>query len=264
MDHSVWCWGSNDHGQIGPGSARALPQLVFDAGSADDISAASNHTCVQSADALSCFGDNAYGQVLVPPTYAKSLTPIFPSGVRHVSTGYFHNCVLLLDAGVSCWGDNPDLECSPDGGSPVGPTLHPWAGAVDQVGANQNSTCVVKNASVSCFGYGADGFGNPTTPGDLVVVAGTDDVRALAPGDNMAIAVLGDGGVVVWNKVTLDGLEYVRATAGMGGPVSAVTVGAQSACAVMTNGAVKCWGDNSVGELGRSGTGGGYQPQFWG
>ena len=65
----VACWGSNTAGQLGDGGTtdRFSPRLISGIGSVVDISAGGDHTCARSVrsgvETVSCWGDNAYGQI---------------------------------------------------------------------------------------------------------------------------------------------------------------------------------------------------------
>ncbi len=59
-DGSVWCWGANDHGQLGDGSIADRPAPVRVAGitKAVSIAAGSDRSCaVRADDAILCWGD---------------------------------------------------------------------------------------------------------------------------------------------------------------------------------------------------------------
>jgi hypothetical protein len=72
-DASVWCWGNNDHGQLGVSAPAVATSPVRAGGSllAAEVAAAGvatgfgNHTCAISRDRLTayCFGRNETGQL---------------------------------------------------------------------------------------------------------------------------------------------------------------------------------------------------------
>lgn len=62
----LWCWGRNDHGQVGDGSTveRAMPVEVSSRGQVVAVAVAEGHTCAQTRDgALWCWGLNDHGQL---------------------------------------------------------------------------------------------------------------------------------------------------------------------------------------------------------
>lgn len=54
-------WGSNSDGQLGPTVRWASPP--YDVGGFSTFEAGGRHTCGASDGELSCWGDNAYGQL---------------------------------------------------------------------------------------------------------------------------------------------------------------------------------------------------------
>ncbi|HVY40069.1 MAG TPA: hypothetical protein VHM31_19150 [Polyangia bacterium] len=113
-DGTVWCWGTNDHGQLGDGttSTRLLPSAVGALpGVAGSISANGRHACAQAGSgALSCWGWNGAGELGDGTTIDRHLpVPVsgLPNGVLQVSTAVNQNsCAALADGSIWCWGDN--------------------------------------------------------------------------------------------------------------------------------------------------------------
>jgi alpha-tubulin suppressor-like RCC1 family protein len=66
-DGTVWCWGSNQHGELGDGTAvdRGKPAPVVDLGSGViEVAAGTSHTCARKKDGeVWCWGFNAHGQL---------------------------------------------------------------------------------------------------------------------------------------------------------------------------------------------------------
>jgi alpha-tubulin suppressor-like RCC1 family protein len=65
-DGTISCWGSNDHGQLGDGSAEshAMPVSVPGITGATQIASGSAHVCARTSDGLvRCWGNNAHGQL---------------------------------------------------------------------------------------------------------------------------------------------------------------------------------------------------------
>lgn len=87
------CWGWNESGQTDYPIGRT--KLKF-----KSITSGGWHTCAISiAEQLSmplCWGTNDEGQVDVPD--------IVDRGVRVISAGIEHNCVVEQNGGVACWG----------------------------------------------------------------------------------------------------------------------------------------------------------------
>jgi hypothetical protein len=78
----LWCWGDNEHGQLGTDDveSRATPAPAASETLGTDVAAASAggaHSCAVKRDGSAwCWGDNLYGQLGVPGTPAQSRTPV--------------------------------------------------------------------------------------------------------------------------------------------------------------------------------------------
>ena len=123
----LWCWGANDHYQLGVSDRSDQPFAVM-AARVDPygfVAAGSAHTCVASAAGeVLCWGLNDHGQVSdtgdvdVQVPHRISVPPGVCGGL---TAGRGHTCALL-DGAVYCWGDNR-----------AGQLGNPAAGAVDHV-----------------------------------------------------------------------------------------------------------------------------------
>lgn len=93
-------------------------------------------------------------------------------------------------------------------------------------------------------------------------------VSTLAAGEYHTCAVTAAGGVKCWgaNGYGVLGTPSVEVSTtpvdvvGLGAAVSSVAAGAGHTCALTASGAVKCWGDNSFGQLGDADAVGGATP----
>jgi alpha-tubulin suppressor-like RCC1 family protein len=129
------------------------------------------------------------------------------------------------------------------------------------------ATCAVTTAGAAwCWGDNAFGeLGNGTTTGSTVPapVSGlTSGATAISVGPNYNTCAVVSGNVWCWgfsgagilgNGSSSDTDTPVE-LAGFSASVVSVAVGAQSACAILSSGAVECWGSNADGELGNGST----------
>ena len=116
-DGSVSCWGENTDGQLGDGTTtqRNTPTQISSLGTgktAVAISSGVYHTCAILDDGtVSCWGNNGDGQ-LGDGTTTQRGTPTQTSSLGTnrsavaLSSGGGHNCALLDNGTVSCWGRN--------------------------------------------------------------------------------------------------------------------------------------------------------------
>ena len=132
-DSGVKCWGDNQRGQLGIGTAiqhvgndpqqmgGALSYAPLGSNvSAGQVAAGYHHVCIitKAERRVKCWGSNDYGQLgygdgkgrgRFPEDMGDNLTYV-PLGEGRtalvVSAGGFHTCVLLDDFSVKCWGLN--------------------------------------------------------------------------------------------------------------------------------------------------------------
>jgi alpha-tubulin suppressor-like RCC1 family protein len=110
-DGSLYCWGSNNTGQIETGSSTVV---LFPVAIARDktwvhVSAGSTHTCaITDEDDLYCWGNNASGQLGDGTTTSSSAPVHVGSGWSTVSAGggAHFTCGVKTDGGLYCWGSN--------------------------------------------------------------------------------------------------------------------------------------------------------------
>jgi alpha-tubulin suppressor-like RCC1 family protein len=114
-DGTLWCWGFNNDGELGTGSAtdQYSPVQVGTRVGWDDVSAGQIATCALHGEpTLWCWGDNAFGQLGIGSTAGQSV----PARVgtqpfwHQVSAGFSHACAIRGDRSLWCWGDNADGE----------------------------------------------------------------------------------------------------------------------------------------------------------
>ena len=114
-DATLWCWGSNDSGQLGIGGATGqdLPRQVTTpaAGGWASITAGSYHTCATRTDGtLWCWGNNDSGQLGIGSEsetgqdLPQQVTTPAPGGWTSVTAGGFHTCATRTGGTLWCWG----------------------------------------------------------------------------------------------------------------------------------------------------------------
>lgn len=194
----------------------------------------------------------ASGATQAPP----SSSPIGPVNMPIVAGGA-HTCMLTGSGGVKCWGasygsfvpiDVPGLESD-----------------VMAIAAGDQHTCaVIRGGAVKCWGINTDGrLGNGTTTDSTEPVGVTglaSKATAIAAGNAHTCAVA-DGAVKCWGGNSSGQLGSgtntdsvvpvdVSGLARGAGAAAAVTAGSLHTCLLTSGGGVKCWGDNSSGQLG--------------
>jgi alpha-tubulin suppressor-like RCC1 family protein len=268
---SVVCWGRGSSGQIGDGGLGDT-SFAVDAnivGTASDIATGGNTTCAVGGGIVQCWGEGSDGQ-LGNEAFADSATPVTVSGIttaNAVAVGETFACALLNGGLVQCWGRGIEGQLGDGLGTSsalrrtvVGQDFNPLVG-VTRIVAGSNHACALPADFESiCWGkgdLGQLGDGNP--------VSSNLPVRALLPGQSLQLAAGGDtscafagGQVKCWGKGTDgqlgNGAQGNSATpvdaTGLNTGVASLTVGGSHACAVMTDGTMRCWGSNTLGKLG--------------
>ncbi len=266
--------GGGSSGSIGGSGSGSTP--ATDAGSGGPstplvgvtaIAAGAYHTCaVLSNGTVACWGQNINGQ-LGNGTTTESKTPVLVNGVISkpvaITAGTAHTCLLASDGSVQCWGDNSAGQLG-NGGTTQSlfAVAVPGLPGATAISAGGGFTCaLISDGTVQCWGFnstsqlGNGGTAESPTP---VVVSGLSNATAIAAGGTFACALISDGTVECWGS-NLDG-ELGDGTVGVSSPtpvaVSTVTnaigiaAGSLHACAILADGSVTCWGDNSNGQLG--------------
>ncbi|HXY48305.1 MAG TPA: putative Ig domain-containing protein [Terriglobales bacterium] len=220
---------------VAPGQTQLFTALSVNPptfGEASALAAGDKHTCALLPNGtVECWGANYSGQ-LGNGTRVDSDTPVTVSGltgVTAISAGGGHTCALLANGTVECWGSNSYGElgnttcdhCQPTASSvPV-----PVSGLTGVIGiaAGYKDTCaLIVGGAVECWGDNSD-----------FELANSSTTDAYAP-----VPVVGPSGD------NLQGAIAIASSAGQGG------IGAGHTCALIYDGTVDCWGDNTYGQLG--------------
>jgi Regulator of chromosome condensation (RCC1) repeat len=208
-------------------------------------------------------------------------------GALFVATGGAHTCVVLENGALRCWGSASLGQLGYGNIVTIGDDERPAdagdvnvGGRVTQVSASGTSTCaLLSTGSVRCWGngyWGNLGYGNTSTIGDDESVASAGDVNIggqvtqVGASSAHTCALLSTGSVRCWganqdgrlgygnlSTATNIGDDELPASAGnvpIGGLVTQISVGTKHACALLSTGAVRCWGNNDDGQLGYAST----------
>jgi alpha-tubulin suppressor-like RCC1 family protein/serine/threonine protein kinase len=220
---SVWCWGHNDHGQLGNGTnlatdrATTRPVRVTTMPALSTISAGGRSNCGIADDGtVWCWGDNSKGQLGPANNGADPAVNVAPMSlpgirqVRAVAVGDEHACALLADRRVACWGDNTSGQTGVVQNFRIGSNATPVVvqylnGAVD-IAAGLRHTCAeLFDGSVRCWGRNhsgeigtASGAGPEGGSAQPVRVEGVEHPAALALGEFHSCAMLSDRTVWCW------------------------------------------------------------------
>lgn len=266
-DHTIKCWGYNNVGQLGNGSLddSATPVLVSGITDATQVSAGYSHTCARLTNGtVDCWGDNRHDALGPNASGDHSTTPVPQdvAGVTQVSAGYVDTCALS-GGGVECWGADSYGELGDDGYSDSAePILVGSIGNATQISVSISISCaLLSDHTIWCWGGDDSGeLGNGTLgegPGP-VQVSNITTATSVAAGNRFVCAVLADNTTDCWGNnyhgQLGDGSQTDRHTpAQVSGLTTATQVAAGSSdhtCALLSGGAIDCWGYNMWYELG--------------
>jgi alpha-tubulin suppressor-like RCC1 family protein len=279
---AVKCWGINDYGQIGDTTVfdKYVPTSVSGVASATSIATGFAHACAiigsGASSTVKCWGNNSYGQVgngasgtlVTTPVAVTSLT-----GATALALGSYHSCALLTTGAVKCWGLNTSGQLgnttSTNSSSPV--QVSGLTSGVSEISVGSYYTCAALSAGgIKCWGDNfSGGFGDGSRTASLVPVAGSNNVSGvflyLSLGQSHTCGFYNANGYPFcwgnnYNGQLGNGTDIlplygpIYSVSGIGvGTVSKMTAGSAHTCAVVSN-IVKCWGQNTSGELGNGAT----------
>jgi alpha-tubulin suppressor-like RCC1 family protein len=275
--HGMWCWGTNDSGQLGTGDndPRPSPDQPADVASACWITTAAGllHTCAISDAActgatsgeLYCWGGDRDEQLGNGTGNTDVLTPgpILGGDTdwTAVYAGGGHTCATKA-SGLWCWGDNQAGEAGvgTDDIAVSMPTKIDdgiWTRVAMSPGF-PGHTCGIRSGVVLCWGENASGevgvTADPRRPGPVDLLGGEVQGEVCA-GDYHSCAVDATGALRCWGANDRgqigDGTTApAPAPVIVAGTWLRVTCGAEHTCAVATDESLWCWGRNEEGQLG--------------
>ncbi len=303
---TVWCWGWNGSGDLGNDSTvdSWTPVQVKGVGGsglltgATHVSVGGEHSCALLSGGVVCWGNDNYGE-LGNDSASSSLVPVQVKGtggtgtlanVTQLSAGFTHNCTLLSDHSVKCWGNNFGSQL---GNGKIGHSTAPVSVAgltgASHLSAGFEHACAIRSSdgTVWCWGHNSAGqlgngtFTDSSTPVEVEGVGGssflTGVTQVSAGGMHTCALKSSDGTVYCWgdNYYGELGNNTTNTTAGVTTPVRVgattatgtppspvlnnviqISAGGSHTCALISGGTVDCWGYNYYGELGHGDSGG--------
>jgi alpha-tubulin suppressor-like RCC1 family protein len=168
------CWGDNQLGKVGDGSATVLsptlvpaqrytPVYVSGLKGVKNTELGQFHSCaVMIAGGVRCWGYNLFGQLGNGTKTFSQTTPVAVTGLENVvelTLGVNHSCALLADSTVKCWGRGIDgqLGNGAAGDSAVPVTVVGLTGVVGISAGDRHTCAVLNNGSAACWGSNEQG-----------------------------------------------------------------------------------------------------------
>jgi alpha-tubulin suppressor-like RCC1 family protein len=280
-DGTMRCWGTNYTGQLGMGGATGEHGGVPFSLSPVQVQGITNaivsapggfHTCAVLADhTVQCWGRNQDGQLGNGDSTTDTSLPGPVSGlgaVAALSPGGYHNCALMPDGTVRCWGRNDDGQLGTGdrtrATTPV--QVNGLSAAPVAVSAGGYHTCaLMPDGTVQCWGRNVNGqVGQPSSTGAFPVpttVPGIAGAVSIKTGFYNTCATLADRTLRCWGENdfgevgdgSVTSVSAPTQVADISG-ASAVAVGGWHSCALVADNSLRCWGLNDGGQLGNGTT----------
>lgn len=275
-DGGLFCWGSNQAGQLGVSAVttRPVPARVEGLARLTGITVGNTHSCaVDEAGAVWCWGGGELGQLgqgkksSSTPTRVPGL-----AGIKAIAGGDDFVCALSREGQVSCWGAGERGQLG-DGQRPGEKCLATFCraepkpvgdvgGAVAAIVAGHDHACALRgDGEVKCWGSNTRGQAGDGESGGArmhpVNVIGLPRVEQLFSGGNHTCAATKDADLWCWgsnHNAQIDGsgadqLPPVQVVAAPSGPKK-VSLGRAHTCVRSVDGRLLCWGRNNFGQLG--------------
>jgi alpha-tubulin suppressor-like RCC1 family protein len=278
-DGAVWCWGRGPfiENEVSATSVTANPVRVGLPGPAEKVAVSTATACAVLTDkSVVCWGSN--GPSLIGPDVVGAFVAPrkveLPVGVKSMTLGW--SAFALYENGrILSWGETPgvgrvtpfDVDAWPS------PLLLEHVTMIDTI---DMESCAVANGIGWCWGE-ADRVGLLYNPNPLqrALPAAVDTPEPITRIATSASRLVNDNGRSVYEKhrwcaTSVSGALYcwglnnagqagdgtkefaiqtVRVE-GLPAPAAEVKIMPYSTCAILTNGKVYCWGNNSYGQLG--------------
>lgn len=260
------CWGSGTNGKLGNGSLvnRSTPGLVDMAVSFLSVELGFNHTCaVTSTNELKCWGNNNNGQLGDGSLTDRYLPAIVNPGVQYqrINSSNLRTCAITVGNRTQCWGSNTYNLVASEPTRQLTPRLINDSRIYQQISASRESTWGISEGQLFVWGLLMNNSIGPiyTLPKRIqtpeipaFIAAGSDhqcfistSKKLFCRGSN-AFGQLGIGSISTYETdfLSVDASESY----------DLVSVGVEHTCAVTESQNVKCWGQNSSGQLGNGTT----------
>jgi len=214
VDGTVWCWGANNHGQLGWGEptfnmpTRTIPTMIRDLGGVEELALGGAHGCARLKDgAVLCWGANVNAQIgdgttddRYRPTPVEGL-----KGAARIAAGQTASCAAMQDGTVMCWGGMPTPREPPPGASVAQsrrPAPVPDLANVTAVTMGAAHACALgRDGAVRCWGENQKGqLGDGTTAPRArpTLVKGLRGAVQIDAGPTSTCALLRDARVSCW------------------------------------------------------------------
>lgn len=240
-----WCWGNNEHGQLGDGTEehRSVPTPVLGVERASAIVARGMGTCaiVPNRDLL-CWG--------IVRNVSQSKLPTVMAGftdVRSVAFGYQHLCAALGSGEVRCSGANQSGQLGLGHNRPMlDSAIAVELSNAKQVTVQPGGACSLSHTGeVLCWGMDRSRKAPALSP---TVIRGLPTMASITSGQTDYCGLSEQGEVYCWGSSKHDPDEARREE---GWPrLARLALGSQHRCGLTSQHTLLCTGPSVMGEIG--------------
>jgi alpha-tubulin suppressor-like RCC1 family protein len=273
VNSKLYCWGQSSDGELGLPLGEDIGPRVISVSSPRAPAAGRAHSCVlDNTGRVYCFGDNQFGQLGSGDPEPQNATPslvTLPAPAVALASSFDHNCALLSDASLWCWGANRegqlglgDTHPGADHFEPVRVgTQHDWT----FVSTGQGHSCGIRApGSLYCWGRNTgfqigQGSSEPQQYRSPQRVGADTDWVEVSAGQNDTCARKRSGTIYCWGNPEGGALAVgdasPRSTPTLVPEIDdwlSVSTNTFHTCGVRKNGQIWCAGRNTEGELGAS------------
>jgi uncharacterized repeat protein (TIGR01451 family) len=269
-DGTVWSWGLNSLGETGgDGPSYTDARVVNGLSNVTAVSAGSNHSMALKSDGtVWIWGGNDRGQLgLGTLDSDRHPTPVIVpglTGVNSISAGTGFSVVVRNDGTVWTWGENLNGQLGVAGASTKSPAQVGGVSGVKAVSVSYNHVLALKTDG-TVVGWGMNAFGQTGSTNFVnvnpapAVVSGLSGVSAVAAGYGFSLALKTDGTVWGWglnaigqlgNGATGSNPQTAPTLVSAVSNATAIAAGNSHGVALLTNGTLRTWGENTNAQLG--------------
>ena len=279
-DGKTYAWGSNHDsddivsGLLGVGNSESTHYLDL----ATDMNVNPAFVSVAAGEVHSC-GLTSLGRVYCWGKYTGDGTGLVrntPSLVNdasseyvQISTGSYHACGVTKSGVAKCWGDGWDGKLGNQNTSVQDSPIIADPGTLyKKIEAGRNHTCgITSQDKLKCWGANSNsqlGVASPSSSIIPIEIDSTESYKEISLGDDTTCAITTSGILKCWgantngqvgNNTTVK--QTTPAVIDSGETYLKVSVGSNwnyHSCAITTSNKLKCWGNNTYGQIGDNST----------
>lgn len=270
-DDTLWCWGDNENGELGSGTARGVRSKAKEVDASapwSEVSAGGDHTCaIKGNGTLWCWGASDAGQLGFEPVGGGgSISSPTQVGERadwaSVSAGTDYTCATRQSGRLVCWGRQALGQTGTGSTENSIPNPTPVLAPVSwrRVTTGERHGCAIATSGrIYCWGYNQFGQlgetdGLERTPDPIEPDVEWRDAMAA---ETFSCGIRSDRSLACWGsnrygQIGDSDIERARhpTEIGDGTDWDSVGGGRRHACARNQSGRASCWGRNQVGQLG--------------